>query len=473
MTSLYDSLVRYKGGDSNDNDNNLTLTFDFGGICGAYESDPNNPEFNSETEWLSLCLGLSLNKQKVILMHPVAQLFLYLKWKKIRALLWLSILYHILWLTFYTYFNVNLYIALCPYQQTMPNSTDRKIHCDAWNQHSRLVVEISILLLMTISIALKEVYELHHSREFKMYFKAPENIGQWLVLGIVVLISITIFVADADEEKINLPEWQYQAAAFGILLSCFLCMCQIGKIPKFGIYMLILAKVVKSFAMFIITFAVILVAFMLSLQILMPEKDEFNDNPWSLIRLLSMMSGEINYDDLFHDQPDDIQLPFPISTKLLFAVFISIVTLILCNLLIGLTVSDIQSLQNDAALHSLSIQVEEIHLMESFLMSHSVQKLFRKFGKHSWLRYFLVTQHHDDSKTSQFQNMQVDVSIGEIPKYLRSKLKRLAAKNFHGYDSYDYGDECESNKDSCSASVKDSCSASVKETIEDDDKPEL
>ncbi|CAL8132948.1 unnamed protein product [Orchesella dallaii] len=153
--------------------------------------------------------------------------------------------------------------------------------------------------------------------------------------------------------------------------------------------------------MFIITFAMILVAFMLSLQILMPEKDEFNDNPWSFIRLLSMMSGEINYDNLFHDQPDgdDFQLPFPISTKLLFAVFISIVTLILCNLLIGLTVSDIQSLQSDAALHSLSIQVDEIYLMESFLMSHSLQELFRKFGKHSWLRYFLVTQQHDNPDT--------------------------------------------------------------------------
>ncbi|CAL8132946.1 unnamed protein product [Orchesella dallaii] len=215
--------------------------------------------------------------------------------------------------------------------------------------------------------------------------------------------------------------------------------------------------------MFIITFAMILVAFMLSLQILMPEKDEFNDNPWSFIRLLSMMSGEINYDNLFHDQPDgdDFQLPFPISTKLLFAVFISIVTLILCNLLIGLTVSDIQSLQSDAALHSLSIQVDEIYLMESFLMSHSLQELFRKFGKHSWLRYFLVTQQHDNPDT----NMHIDVHIDEIPKHLQSKLRRLAAENFDSYDRNDDGDECESKKNSCSASIK--------ETIEDGEKTEL
>ncbi|CAL8132942.1 unnamed protein product [Orchesella dallaii] len=174
-----------------------------------------------------------------------------------------------------------------------------------------------------------------------------------------------------------------------------------------------------------------------------------------------MMSGEINYDSLFHDQPDDLQLPFPISTKLLFAAFIAIVTMILCNLLIGLTVSDIQTLQSEAALHSLSIQVDEIYLMESFLMSFNVQELFRKFGKHSWLRYFLVTQQHDDPET----NMDIDVHIDEIPKDLQAELRRLAAENFDRDDSDDDDDESESKTISCSASIA--------ETIDDDDKTEL
>ncbi|CAL8117584.1 unnamed protein product [Orchesella dallaii] len=146
-----------------------------------------------------------------------------------------------------------------------------------------------------------------------------------------------------------------------------------------------------------------------------------------------MMSGEINYDSLFHDQPDgdDFQLPFPNSTKLLFAGFISVVTLILCNLLIGLTVSDTRSLQNDAELHSLSIQMQGINLMETFLMSRSVQELFRKFGKHDWLRYFLITQQREDKTPSPSRNhvnAKLDVCIDEIPKHLRWRLREMAAE---------------------------------------------
>lgn len=55
-----------------------------------------------------------------------------------------------------------------------------------------------------------------------------------------------------------------------------------------------------------------------------------------------MMAGEVNYDDVFYSEDADTTIPFPSSTKLLYAAFVSVVTIILFNLLIGLTVSDIQ-----------------------------------------------------------------------------------------------------------------------------------
>lgn len=55
-----------------------------------------------------------------------------------------------------------------------------------------------------------------------------------------------------------------------------------------------------------------------------------------------MMSGEVNYDEVFHSDEASSEIPFPTSTKLLYAAFVSVVTIVLFNLLIGLTVSDIQ-----------------------------------------------------------------------------------------------------------------------------------
>jgi len=72
----------------------------------------------------------------------------------------------------------------------------------------------------------------------------------------------------------------------------------------------------------------------------------FSSIPSALSKVLVMMTGELNYDDIFHSGDDDEAsmgiLPFPISTQLFFVAFVIMVTIILFNLLIGFTVSDIQ-----------------------------------------------------------------------------------------------------------------------------------
>ncbi|CAL8132944.1 unnamed protein product [Orchesella dallaii] len=91
-------------------------TIDFLGLVGSIDKSSASFEFlRPETEWLSICLELSDTKQSQLFMHPVVRTFLHLKWKKIRILLWLSVLYHILWLILYTYFNVDLYLMHCPF----------------------------------------------------------------------------------------------------------------------------------------------------------------------------------------------------------------------------------------------------------------------------------------------------------------------------------------------------------------------
>lgn len=51
------------------------------------------------------------------------------------------------------------------------------------------------------------------------------------------------------------------------------------------------------------------------------------------------MTGELNYDEIFHSESE---LIYPISSHVMYAIFIMVATIILFNLLIGFTVSDIQ-----------------------------------------------------------------------------------------------------------------------------------
>jgi hypothetical protein len=54
-----------------------------------------------------------------------------------------------------------------------------------------------------------------------------------------------------------------------------------------------------------------------------------------------MMTGELNYDEIFYNEEGE-PIPFQTTEHVLFALFTITVTIILFNLLIGLTVSDIQ-----------------------------------------------------------------------------------------------------------------------------------
>jgi len=92
-----------------------------------------------------------------------------------------------------------------------------------------------------------------------------------------------------------------------------------------------------------------------------------------------------------------------------------------------------------------------MNLMESFLMSDKVQELFARFGKHNWLRYFLVTQQVEEEERGGETNAKVDIHIEKIPEELRSELRRLAAKNIDRDD----GEEDDS-KNSCHSSIKES-----------------
>ncbi|CAL8141798.1 unnamed protein product [Orchesella dallaii] len=465
MIPVFNSSLECKVGDANDQ--NLILNFDFGSIVGYQDPDDTSHFFDLETKLLSYCLQQSEQKRTAILLHPVVQTFLHLKWKKIRYLLWLSIFYHVVWLLLYTIFTVDLYLIQCPYQMEneasrSQNSLDFEQNSSTTNhanlsehidisevndtgQHNRdgsncdvghhlplLSTELTVLFVFSVSIAIKELYEMHSTPELKYYFLQLENVGQWLLIGAVFMSAIPVFL-NVTSSEIQIYAWQYQASAFGIFLAWALILSQIGKIPKFGIYIEILVKVLKSFVMFMITFASLMIAFMVSFQILMPEKTEFGNFPWGFIKVLVMMTGEINYDDVFYSEESDSQIPFPTATKLLFLAFIAIVTIILFNLLIGLTVSDIQGLQSVAQLSSLSSQLEQIYLMEKFVISKKLQVWLKRFGKNHWLRYFLVTQQENNPQT----NMGVDIHISKIPKDLQHKVREVAAPNIIEDDDED------------------------------------
>lgn len=129
--------------------------------------------------------------------------------------------------------------------------------------------------------------------------------------------------------------------------------------------------VAMNFAKFLLAYCCLLIAFGLSFGVLFNTYPAFKNIPWSLLKTITMMAGELEFEDIFYG---DVAVQYPVTSHAMFFTFVLLITIILTNLLVGLAVSDIQGLQASAGLDRLSRQAELVARLESLFFS----KLLRK-----------------------------------------------------------------------------------------------
>lgn len=145
----------------------------------------------------------------------------------------------------------------------------------------------------------------------------------------------------------------------------------VGRFPIFGLYVQMFTKVAKNFAKFLLAYCCLLIAFGLSFGVLFNSYPAFKSVPWTLLKTITMMSGELEFEDIFYGP---VRIQFPGTSHALFLAFVVLVTIILTNLLVGLAVSDIQGLQASAGLDRLTRQAELVARLESIFFSNLLRK---------------------------------------------------------------------------------------------------
>lgn len=79
-----------------------------------------------------------------------------------------------------------------------------------------------------------------------------------------------------------------------------------------------------------------------------------------MLKTSVMAIGEFEYDNLFFDNPDQNggdQLPYRTFSMVFFLGFMIVMPIIIMNLLVGLAVDDIKTVQDNAVLSRLAMQV--------------------------------------------------------------------------------------------------------------------
>ncbi|CAG7729227.1 unnamed protein product [Allacma fusca] len=247
------------------------------------------------------------------------------------------------------------------------------------------------------------------------YLASVENILQ--LVFIALMISVSTVVCQNE-----ISSWYYLCAAFSVVLAWTLILMQIGNIYGIGVYVQIFKTVLRRFSYVMSTYSVMLIAFSISFSIIFPEEKLFTTLPASFFRVVSMMVGELNFDDIFNKEEESLRA-FPYATQWIHTGFIVSVTVVLVNLLIGLTVSDIEKIFEISDVIHRSIQIERLYIMERLYLDVPI---FRWLNRGN---IYVVPQEKDREKG---QGLEISVGIKELPKALHKEI-RLLAENREDY----------------------------------------
>lgn len=314
-----------------------------------------------ETECLRFLSGS--RKHRRLLLHPIIDTFLFLKWQRIRQ-------YYFFNIVAYTLFLILLTAYILIYHGTYAEPAENSVVTLADNSSlnatataegnmgnflGKFILQ-ALIALLALYIAVREGIQFFVS--WRLYITRFEN---WLEISIVTLTVFLLFVPMNVGVQQSLSAWL-------VLFSWIEFILILGRHPYLAVYITMFTTVTYNFLKFIVMFSFMVIAFSISFFLVFQMNENFETYHQALLKTIAMTTGEMEYTELPLST-------FPVSSRLLFAVFVFLIVLVLMNLLNGLAVSDIQQIQQEAEIVSYSSRVELISYIESVFLASPFQRI--------------------------------------------------------------------------------------------------
>ncbi|CAL4094406.1 unnamed protein product, partial [Meganyctiphanes norvegica] len=282
----------------------------------------------------------SKNSYNTLLFHPIIIIFLYIKWQKLKLFWVLNLAFYII-----SFVCTMIYIILFQFV-TSPHNV-------FWE-----TILIYLISLLGIIAAIKELIQMYMLK-FK-YFISFDN---YLEVFVLIMKGIVLYYPDYDVQQ-TCSAW----LVVGIVAKAILL---VGRTPHLGmsIYIKMFKTVMSNFVkvtIFLYFWLILSFSFaflILSKDTLQPDIFISLKDYLSLIMgIIVMSTGEMEYSDLSagdmkHSLTFNIS---PISSHLLFFLFVFIVVLVTMNLINGIAISDIYKIREQAECHEIREQAEYI-----------------------------------------------------------------------------------------------------------------
>ncbi|CAK9827098.1 Transient receptor potential channel pyrexia [Anthophora retusa] len=325
---------------------------------------------------------------KEILEHPLCQAFIHLKWQKIRKYYVGRLVFYLFYVLILTGWVMTALAHNCyneshgQLDNTQPPlcANTSGINGFLYRHPALLEVEWYALMVLTILEAVRKLTSIPTYLSVRQFFTQAENMVEWCV---ILSVFATSFIYTGRTYA-----WQSHVGAFAVLCGWSNLMLMIGQLPIFGAYVAMFTSVQAQVFKLLLAYACLLVGFTASFCVIFPRSKSFSSPHIGLIKVLVMMTGELNFEDLFFPREEDGKstdsggtswILLQVSAQLSFVLFLLFVTIVLMNLLVGIAVHDIKGLQKTAGLAKLVRQTKLICDVETALFLGLMPKRLTKF----------------------------------------------------------------------------------------------
>ncbi|XP_074605773.1 transient receptor potential cation channel subfamily A member 1-like isoform X1 [Acropora palmata] len=310
---------------------------------------------------------------KELILHPLTRQLMRVKSDA------LTMKYIIAGFLFQLFFTINLVVILL--------CLNAKAIDAQYNTTSFFAKEVCIHDLepsKTISMVISGIALLSHI--YRIYV---EKWNYWL--DISNILEIGMFVTALIAVSVDSERSKLSFTVLAILLAFLTLLSYQQSMFKAGIYVTMLFEVLRTLIMVIAEFFLLCFGFALVFYTLLSREanasragkkfkqgEEEEDDPFgridlSLLKVLNMMIGELEYNTFFVDK----SLFIPDITRFIFTIFCILMPIVFMNLLIGLAVGDIESIQKNAELRLLAVQIEDVFRFEQRLPKFILRRLHK------------------------------------------------------------------------------------------------
>ncbi|KAK0399715.1 hypothetical protein QR680_003175 [Steinernema hermaphroditum] len=372
-------------------------------------------------------LQIMVNSERIdLLKHKLVASLIRHKWNTYaRYIYYMALFIYIVFLSSFTIYVSN---TLAPFNAMDQNTTWtvtgslNERECAHISARRPLYLDLfrKLTMLLAIGQIMKEVYQLLN--RWWRYFNVENCFEVCLYIGsFLVCWDMTPCTALTG---IRL-QWQWMLAGVMIFCAWINLILLIRKIPRFGIYVVMVVNTIKTFYRFSLIFALFIIAFSSGFFVVLQNKPEFASYLPSFVKTTVMMIGEFEYTAIFYEEEEGVHESHlfgrPIA-HVIFMVFMVVMNVILMNLLVGLAVDDIKGVLERAELMRLRMQVQTIVDIERALPDWFRQRRHR--GKEVL---------YSNRKKVAF-NKSFLLNCWRYLGYTRAEIEELQEEEYDDYD---------------------------------------